>query len=159
MRLNDLINVLETQRKVISEVKIKAVTITALNKIDIDKKVLAKFDSAINHISKMIISAYTGIKYKIPYEAYDDKKPYFNGGVNLRENYSADTEMSLCVGLLNNTSNELKKLVNLTQTIDHSSMTQIKLKSAFIKSREASIENLASVAKSIDGIIVTEEEK
>ncbi len=159
MRLNDFIHTLETGRKSISESKAKVANLLALNGIDFDPKVAKKFDSAINHVSKMIISVYTGIKFKVPYVAYSDDAPYFRGEFGLKEGYRLDSELAKCLGIINLVSGDLKKTAGITQVIDHRSMNRFNVKTAVTTSRNSAIKSISEAFISLSGVAVPKDKE
>lgn len=159
MKLNDLAQKLEANRASVSEAKMKVSNLLSLNSIEFEAKVQKKFDSAINHISKMIISLYSGIKYNIPYAAYNDDKPFFFGQIKLKEGYSLDTELSYCEGILNKVIDDMKNTVDVTKVFDRKTLEQVKIKKAYTTSRLEVIKMSESASKSINGIAVVLDEK
>ncbi len=158
MKLNDLVHILETGSKSVSEAKVKVANLLQLNEIEFDSKIQKKIDSVINHINKMTINVYTGIKYKIPYNAYSDDKPLFVGELGLKEGYNLDTEVSKCLGILDRVAANLDGLGDVTQVIDGRSNSIVKIKKTATTSRLAAIKALKEVRKGLDGIGAAEEE-
>lgn len=157
MKLNELIDILEINRKAVSEAKIKVANLLSLRGEQFNPKLQEKFDEAINHISKMITSAYTGIKYNVEHVPYHDDNPYFVGPIGLREGYQHESELSFCSGILNIVSSEMEKLGDLVQVLDRQTNEQIKLKKAFKDSRASIVGDLLSISKIINADSLTKQ--
>lgn len=159
MKINELAHILETQAKAVSEAKIKVATLLNLNSIEFEAKDKKKFDQAVNRINKMMVSVYSGIKYKIPYIEHSDDTPLYVGGYQLKEGYDLETQITICQGILSVSLSELEKLSGLTQVLNPNKMEQVKLKKAFKDSLVEAVKNIKSASNSVKGTGQPEEEE
>lgn len=135
MKINTLVHILETQAKAVSEAKIKVATLFQLKGIEFEDKDKKKFDSAINNLQGMIVSVYSGIKYKVKYDKYSDKLPLYNDHINFGPGYNFLTQISLCQGILLNALNEVEKMDAIPFVYDPKTMENVKIKKAFKDSK------------------------
>jgi len=159
MKLNDLIHVLETNRKSVSEAKRRVANLLILNSMEFEAKTQKKFDEAIDGMSKMMIAVYSEIKYKVDFKPYDDYNPFFVGPLLLKEGYVLDTEISICVGMLNSVMGEIEKLKDESQVFHPYTMTQVQLGKKFKKLEREVVDSLSSTSKAVNSIIVVDEPK
>lgn len=165
MRLNDLVSLIEAQRVSISESKVKLINLLHLQKKEFDPAVAKKFDLAINNLGKMLVNLYSEIDYKVPHTDYNDKRPFYTGKFDLERGYNPDTKLSIIIGKLNKSEDQIKDFnnketeLNYKNIINHSTMSKVKLTTKYFGSQKLALAAVRKVLKGVKEISFSTEEK
>lgn len=149
MKLEQLAASIEDARKEIARVNLLSKKASALNKEDLPEGFNDELEKSINGLSKMLISLYKEIEYKVQYAKYSEKdgNTFYRGDLSIKENESYDTLISRIIGSLNSVSVLLSKFNNEEnkreyQRIVTKSLSFIELKKPYFTAHAVAIESL-----------------